>query len=135
MEDLSQYIKLASIHDFAQKKIQSYQVLAKFVAIVKESNGEFYATEIACKHNNADLTTGAFRGDEVRCPRHGWVYNIRTGECLNASSAPLRRHDLKIIGNDMWVSMHPLEPEIDDEDDWMPEIIIKKSDPRDDPEV
>jgi len=135
MEDLSQYIKLATLDEFRSKRIQSYQVLAKFVAIVKEPNGDFYATEIACKHNNADLTTGAFKGDVVRCPRHGWVYDIKTGECLNASSSPLRRHDLKIVGRDMWVSMHPVEVEVEDDEDWMPEIIIKKSDLRDEPKA
>ena len=75
-----QFIKLAKVGDFAEIRIKSFQVLGKFIAIVREQDGSFYATEIACKHNNADLTTGRFEGDVVTCSRHGWKYNIRTAE-------------------------------------------------------
>ena len=66
-----QLIKLAKLDDFAETRIKSFQVLGKFIAIVREPDGSFYATEIACKHNNADLTTGRFDGDVVTCSRHG----------------------------------------------------------------
>lgn len=121
-----QFIKLAKLSEFTSRRMKSFQILGKFVAIVKDRDGSFYATEIACKHNNADLTTGQFRGDVVTCPRHGWVYNIRTGECLNQPSAPLRRHALKIQGGDIYVSVSPIEYE-DEDADVMPEIQFRKS--------
>lgn len=121
------YIKLAHRDDFDKIWIKSYQVLGKFIAIVKERDGSFYATEIACKHNNADLTTGEFKDSVVRCPRHGWVYDIRTGECLNHDSAPLRRHELKIEGDEFYVSITPVEADTPSNDDFdMPEIVINK---------
>lgn len=123
-----QFIKLAKVSDFEDAWIKSYQILGKFIAIVRERDGSFYATEIACKHNNADLTTGKFAGDEVTCARHGWKYNIRTGECLNHNSTPLRRHELKVEGLDLLVSMTPMEPELPDEDEGLIEVVIKKQD-------
>jgi nitrite reductase/ring-hydroxylating ferredoxin subunit len=121
-----QFIKLAKLSEFASRRMKSFQILGKFVAIVKDHDGSFYATEIACKHNNADLTTGQFRGDVVTCPRHGWVYNIRTGECLNQPSTPLRRHALKIQGGDIYVSVAPIEHD-EAEPDEMPEIQFRES--------
>jgi nitrite reductase/ring-hydroxylating ferredoxin subunit len=103
------YVKLAKVADFENRRIKSYKLLAKAVAIVKEADGSFYATEIGCKHNNADLTTGRFRGDIVTCPRHGWEYNIRTGECLNQNSARLRKHGLKVEGDTILVSLRPID--------------------------
>ena len=121
------YIKLAHRDDFDKTWIKSYQVLGKFIAIVREKDGTFYATEIACKHNNADLTTGEFKDSVVRCPRHGWVYDIRTGECLNQNAAPLRRHDLKIEDDDFYVSVTPVEAAAEQDNDFdMPEIVINK---------
>lgn len=102
------FIKLAKVSDFDNRWIKSYSILARKIAIVKESNGEFYATEIACKHQNADLTEGRFDGDLVTCPRHGWVYNIRTGECITHNSTPLRRFPLKIEEGVIYVSPTPL---------------------------
>lgn len=123
------FVKLAKVSDFGTLRIKSFQLLGKFVAIVKERDGSFYATEIACKHNNADLTTGRFDGDIVTCSRHGWKYDIRTGECLNQNSSPLRRHALKIEGNDIFVSMTPVLPEPEEQDDGLLEIIIRKPSP------
>ncbi len=123
-----QFIKLAKVGDFAETRIKSFQVLGKFIAIVREPDGSFYATEIACKHNNADLTTGRFEGDVVTCSRHGWKYNIRTGECFNQHSTPLRRHALKREGEDLLVSMTPVEPEAPEEDEGLFEVVVKKRD-------
>lgn len=105
------YIKLAKVSDFDAVRIRSYRVLARNVGIVKDPDGSFYATEISCKHQNADLTTGRFVGDKVTCPRHGWVYDIRSGECLNHESTPLRRYGLQIDGEDILVSVKPLPAE------------------------
>lgn len=120
-----QFIKLAKTGEFSETRIKSFQILGKFIAIVREPDGSFYATEIACKHQNADLTTGRFEGDLVTCARHGWKYNIRTGECLNQNAAPLRRHALKVEGEDLLVSIAPVEPEPPEEDDHLFEVIVK----------
>lgn len=124
------YIKLATIHDFRAVRMRSYRVLGKLVAIVKDADGTFWATEIACKHQNADLTTGRFQGDVVTCPRHGWKYDLRSGACLTHNSAPLRRHDLKRIGEELHVSVRPINSDTEeDAEEPMPEIVIR---PRDD---
>ena len=123
-----QFIKLAKTGEFSETRIKSFQILGKFIAIVREPDGSFYATEIACKHQNADLTTGRFEGDLVTCARPGWKYNIRTGECLNPNAAPPRRHALKVEGEDLLVSIAPVEPEPPEEDDDLFEVIVKKRD-------
>ena len=123
------FVKLAKVSDFDTLRIKSYQLLGKFVAIVKEAEGSFYATEIACKHNNADLTTGRFNGDIVTCTRHGWIYDIGTGECLNQNSAPLRRHALKVEGADIFVSMTPAAPEPEEEDEGLLDIVFRDPSP------
>ena len=131
-ESLPPFVKLACVDDFSDTHIKSFSIVAKPVAIIKDPDGTFWATEIACKHNNFDLTGGFFRGDEVRCPRHGWVYNIRSGKCLNQNSAPLRRHTLEIRGNDIYVSMYPeSEPMEEFEDDWAFEVKLNR-DPEED---
>ena len=111
------YIKLAKVSDFDTVRIRSYRVIARNVGIVKDSDGTFFATEVSCKHQNADLITGRFRGDVVTCPRHGWTYDIRTGQCLNHDSTPLRRYGLRIEGDDIFVSITPVADEASDWDE------------------
>ena len=124
-DSLPQFIKLAKVGDFTENRIKSFSIFAKPLAIVKDPDGTFWATEIGCKHNNFDLTCAPFKGDEVRCPRHGWIYNIRSGECLNQNSAPLRRHLLEVRGEDIYVSLTPeIEVVEDEDDDWAFEVQI-----------
>lgn len=105
-------------------------MLGRLVAIIRERDGSFWATEIACKHQNADLVSeGLWRGEEVLCRRHGWKYNIRTGQCLNQNSAPLRRHHLKVIAGELHVSVQPIEQQTAPEEEPMPEIIIRPKEP------
>jgi len=120
------YVRLAHARDFDKMRMKSYRVLGKLIAIVRERDGSFWATEIACKHQNADLVNeGRWDGDVVVCTRHSWKYNLRTGQCLNQNSAPLRRHHLKMIAGELHVSLHPIEDAVGPEEEPMPEIVIR----------
>jgi len=104
-----QYVKIAKVTDFDDIRFKKFKILARNVAIFKDSEGVFFATEISCKHQNWDLTTGKFEGDIVTCPRHQWVYNIRTGDCLTHDSTRLRRYGLKVEGDDILITLTPIE--------------------------
>lgn len=103
------YVKIAKLADFDTKSFKKFTILARHVAIFRDPDGTFFATEISCKHQNWDLTTGKFIGDIVTCPRHGWVYNIRTGECLNQDSTRLRKYGVKVEGDDVLITREPIE--------------------------
>ncbi len=123
------FVRLATVDDFRGERMKSFRVMGRLIAIVREPDGTFWATEIACKHQNADLATeGQWEGDIVTCKRHFWKYNLRTGRCLNQNSAPLRRHALKRVGDELHVSLQPIESGKTDpaDDDPMPDIVFRK---------
>ncbi len=109
MSDSVKFIRIAHVDDFARQPYRSFSVLARKVGVFKDKDGSFFAREVACKHQNWDLTTGPVKGDILTCPRHGWAYNIRTGECLNHDSTPLRRYALKVEGDEIYISLLPVE--------------------------
>lgn len=45
-------------------------------------DGEFYAIENMCTHDDAVLTEGQLEGDQILCPRHGAAFCLRTGQAL-----------------------------------------------------
>ncbi|HNR31593.1 MAG TPA: Rieske (2Fe-2S) protein [Candidatus Hydrogenedentes bacterium] len=105
------YVKLASRKDFEGKPMRVYRVLTRPVAVFREADGSFRAMEIGCRHQGADLSTGSRQGDVVTCPRHGWQYDLRTGDCLRGGDAPLRRYAVKVEGDDIYVSLRPIDTE------------------------
>ena len=103
-----QFIKVGNVTDFEIIKIKSYSMLGRKVGVIKRSDGSFYAIEVGCKHQGADLTNGTIQNGIATCPRHGWQYDLESGECLNEISSKLRRHELKIEDGVISVSLHPM---------------------------
>ena len=52
---------------------------------VYNANGELYAIEDRCSHDDGPLAEGDFEPDEyvAVCPRHGARFDIRTGRALS----------------------------------------------------
>lgn len=103
------FIKVGTVNDFKEKHIKSYRLLGKFIGVVRKEDGRFFATEVGCKHQRADLTKGEVDGMIVICPRHGWQYDLESGRCLNHDSAELRKYPLKIENGDIYISLQPIE--------------------------
>lgn len=103
------------MNDFRDKRIVSVSILGKKVGIIKGRDAEFYAIEVGCKHMGADITKGHISGDIATCPRHGWKFNLLTGECLNHNAPVLRRYGLNIEGGVILVTTQPLPQEEEDD--------------------
>lgn len=51
----------------------------RWVAIFN-MDGEYYAIEDRCTHDDGPLAEGELYGCEIECPRHGARFDIRTGQ-------------------------------------------------------
>lgn len=104
-----EYIKLTTTDEFKTVSVKSFSIMGRKIGIFKRDDGSFFAIETACKHQGADLTKGVIKNMIVTCPRHDWQYNLESGACLNHNSPPLRKHDLIIEGNDIKISLFPID--------------------------
>lgn len=41
-----------------------------------------YACGDVCSHRGGPLSEGKLNGARLACPWHGWMYDVRTGQCL-----------------------------------------------------
>jgi nitrite reductase/ring-hydroxylating ferredoxin subunit len=103
---VSEYIKIAKVSDFTNVTIRSYSIIGKKIGVIKRSDGTFYAIDVACKHQGADITKGPIVNNVATCPRHQWQYDLETGKCLNHDSPDLRRYPLKIDNDSILVSLN-----------------------------
>jgi len=63
----------------------------------------FVAIELACRHQNTDLSGCPERDGLLVCPRHGWRYRAETGECLDDPGRPLRVFSVIAEGERLWI--------------------------------
>jgi 3-phenylpropionate/trans-cinnamate dioxygenase ferredoxin subunit len=76
-------IDVAPVDEFPPGSVKI--VRAGSVAVgVYNLDGEYYAIEDRCSHDDGPLAEGDFDADEavVVCPRHGSQFDIRTGRPL-----------------------------------------------------
>ena len=41
-----------------------------------------YACGDVCTHRGGPLGEGKLNGDRLACPWHGWMFDVRTGQCV-----------------------------------------------------
>lgn len=74
--------------------------------------GKVYAVENLCPHQHIPvLAEGELAGTMLTCPMHGWSFDIRTGQCLHASTR-LRSYDVRISDGTVYVAVP------DEEESW-----------------
>ncbi len=68
-------------------------------------NGEIYAIDDVCTHDGGPLVEGAIvNGCEVKCPRHGARFDIRTGAALSLPAfRPTATHAVRVEGDRIFV--------------------------------
>ncbi len=65
--------------------------------LVANVEGVFYATDDTCTHEDASLSSGALKGDLVKCPLHGSRFSVRTGEPMeDPAEEPLRCYPVRV---------------------------------------
>jgi nitrite reductase/ring-hydroxylating ferredoxin subunit len=49
-----------------------------------------------CPHQGTDIPLEALDGVRLKCPKHGWTFDVASGACVSAGDRPLRRYPVKI---------------------------------------
>jgi nitrite reductase/ring-hydroxylating ferredoxin subunit len=63
-----------------------------------------YACADRCAHQGGPLSEGKLSGTRLACPWHGWMYDVRTGECvLPGRGARVPVYPVHLEGNDVWI--------------------------------
>jgi len=68
-------------------------------AVYRTDNDEFFCTDGLCTHENVHLCGGLVMDYEIECPKHGSVFDIRSGEvdnppaCIDLDTYPTKVED------------------------------------------
>jgi nitrite reductase/ring-hydroxylating ferredoxin subunit/alkylhydroperoxidase/carboxymuconolactone decarboxylase family protein YurZ len=50
-----------------------------------------------CPHQTTDIPHLALDGCRLTCPKHGWVFDLASGDCVAVGDAPLKRWPSKVV--------------------------------------
>jgi nitrite reductase/ring-hydroxylating ferredoxin subunit len=117
---MSEKRKVAKVGEVSSSRPLIVRVPGKNVALLRQPDGRIEAFEMICRHQHADLTTGQIEGRHVTCARHGWKFDLSTGDCLTTPWAKLRRNQVEVTGGEVWISEKPVDDEAPPDD--MPDL-------------
>ena len=74
-------IAVARLEDLPAGQLRRVDVNGTGVVLVRIGDA-VYACGDTCAHRGGPLAEGKLAGHRLHCPWHGWVYDVRSGECL-----------------------------------------------------
>ncbi len=107
-----QYIKVAQTDEVKpgeKKKIS----LNNKVLLLTNVQGTYYAIDNKCPHMGGSLYEGKLDGGTITCPKHGSVFDVRTGKVvkngkivfINLKVNDTKAYPVKIEGTDILIGM------------------------------
>ncbi|MEV4512696.1 bifunctional 3-phenylpropionate/cinnamic acid dioxygenase ferredoxin subunit [Dactylosporangium sp. NPDC049525] len=75
------------------------------IAVFRTEDGDVYAIDDTCTHQDASLADGWLEGCEVECPLHASRFDLRTGQ-VDAPPAkrPVRTHRVDVVEGTVYVT-------------------------------
>ncbi len=68
-------------------------------------DGKIYCIGDICTHDGGPLAEGELFGHEIECPRHGALFDIRTGAVLTfPATSPVPIYRVKVDGEDILIA-------------------------------
>ena len=71
----------------AVRPVKAVRLLGQDFVLFKNAAGQFGLLDRDCPHRGADLAFGRNEGDGLRCPFHGWKFDV-TGQCTETPGEP-----------------------------------------------
>lgn len=104
MSDERKWYEVARTDDLAPGELMYVEVGNDPVALIN-LDGEYYALNDICTHQEASLSDGEIDGDEIECPLHGGAFEIRTGLPANFPVVvPVETYDIKTEGDKVFAA-------------------------------
>ena len=99
---MSNFIPIARANDIPSGERKRIEVNGKRITLFN-IDGKYYAINDTCPHKGtAPLIRGTLDGVGIKCPNHGYRFDLKTGECnvdpaFNANTYPVKVKDGNIL--------------------------------------
>jgi 3-phenylpropionate/trans-cinnamate dioxygenase ferredoxin subunit len=83
------------------------------IAVFRTDEGELFAVDDMCTHQDASLADGWLEGSEIECPLHASKFDLRTG-AVDAPPAkrPIRTHEVSVVDGVIHVRLSTAAPKL-----------------------
>ena len=98
--------RVAAVEDVPPGTLKRVLLDETAICLIHTADGELYAIDDACSHEEQSLSEGEIWGVEIECPRHLSRFDFRTGEpTAPPALTPLRTYRVSKEGGDVVIDL------------------------------
>ena len=102
---MNHFIAVASTEEIPIGERKRVEVKGQRISIFN-INGEYFAIYDTCPHKgSAPLIRGKLDGIAIKCPNHGYRFDLKTGECGVDPAFNTRVFPIKVKGSDILLKL------------------------------
>ena len=99
------FVKVGTVSEVPPGTAKVYEVGDRAVAVCNV-DGDFYAVDDVCSHDEGSLDQGELQGYDIECPRHGAMFDVRTGAVKALPAVvPIDTFSVRLQGDDLEVEV------------------------------
>ena len=105
LQTVMSWLVLCRKADIPPGQARAVELEDMYVAVYNV-DGQFFATDDTCSHEEASLADGFLEGELIECPLHGSQFNVKTGEVLTPPAImPVRTFPTKLEGDNILIEL------------------------------
>lgn len=104
------FVKACREADLAEGGLEIAAVDGTLVLILWPKGGTPRAFQGFCPHAREPLADARFDGGTLVCRHHDWLFDARSGKCLDGKRCRLAEYKLRIQGEDVLVDVEGVAP-------------------------
>jgi nitrite reductase (NADH) small subunit len=97
-------LKVANVADLPPGKVK-FLAMAGMELALFNIDGRYYAIRNRCPHEGGPVAAGPLAGTVVTCPRHGWQFDVATGQSPNAPSFSITTYPVVEQKADLFIEL------------------------------
>ncbi|HUJ79178.1 MAG TPA: Rieske 2Fe-2S domain-containing protein [Nitrospiria bacterium] len=101
---MSRQLKVASVAELQPGGMKLLS-LAGIGLAVFNIEGRFYAIRNRCPHEGGPVATGPLKGTIITCPRHGWQFDLTTGQSTNRGAFSVKTYPVTVHSGAVYVEL------------------------------
>ncbi|HVB43454.1 MAG TPA: non-heme iron oxygenase ferredoxin subunit [Streptosporangiaceae bacterium] len=105
MTETNQYLRACALTDVPERGTFAVE-LNGIPLVIARSDGEVFALDEFCTHEDVSLADGEIYDHTVECWLHGSCFDLRTGKPTGPpASKPLATYPVRIDGDEVFVAL------------------------------
>lgn len=100
-------VRVATLGELPPGTAMLVEVGGRPICLARTEDGEVFAVDDTCTHEDESLSGGWLDGTCIECPAHNSIFDLRTGEPITPpAEEPVATHTVTLEGQDILISVH-----------------------------